>query len=173
MHLLSCKTQHSGGDKKIHRPWKLRSENWAQNNPLEGLTLTRVHCWEQHLLILHTSSDSAVKTAIRRLASCAILLRGLTSWSLFLFFARLYKQIEIHTSEGSGQQVLLLQLRCMPDSSLSLQAIPARTPLQWGGNWTDHTLFTHYAAKMKWVVPKHTVTGRGGRRSLSHQWHVF
>lgn len=48
----------------------------------------------------------------------------------FFFVARLYKQIEIHTSEGSGQQVLLLQLRRTPDSSLSLQAIPARTPPQ-------------------------------------------
>lgn len=130
---------------------------------MEGLTLTWVHCWEKYLLILHSSTVSAVKTTIQKVAN-AILLSGLTSWSPFL--ARLYKQIEIHTSEGSGQQVLLLQLRRMADSSLSLQAIPARTPLQWGGNWTDHILFTHYAAKMKWVPPKHTLTGGWRKEEL-------
>lgn len=86
---------------------------------------------------------------------------GLTLWppfcflcAYFLYFsfslAQLYKQIEIHASEGlCGQQVLLLHLRRTPDSSLSLHVNPARTPPQWGGNWTDRTLFTHFAAKMK------------------------
>lgn len=149
-------------------------------NPVEGVTLTRVHSWEKQPLILQSvlrkcSYIKKERTAIRRSAGGAILLRGLTSQSSVFFFilAQLYKQIQNRTSEGSRQQVLVLLLRRTPDSSVSLQAIPARTPLQWGGNWTDHTLFTHYAAKMKWAVPKHTVTGRGGRRSLFHQWHIF
>lgn len=123
---------------------------------------------------LYEKKKKKKRAAIRRSAGGAILLRGLTSHSpVFFILAQLYKQIQIRTSEFSRQQVLVLLLRRTPDSSVSLQAIPARTPLQWGGNWTDHTLFTHYAAKMKWAVPKHTVTGRGGRRSLFHQWHIF
>lgn len=48
----------------------------------------------------------------------------------FFILAQLYKQIQNRTSEGSRQQVLVLLLRRTPDSSVSLQAIPARTPLQ-------------------------------------------
>lgn len=136
----------------------------AQNSQLEDLTLAWV-CWEHHFLILHTSLKRAKTTAIRWATGVEPPSKEGTLLGPFLSLPRLYKHIEIHTTEGSGQQVQLLQLhRCRhtTDSSvplsLSLQAIPARTPLQWGGNWTDHTLFTHYAVKMKWVVPKHTVT---------------
>lgn len=52
------------------RPWTLHSQKWAQNNPVQEMKLTLVHCWEQHLLILHMSLDSAVKTAFRTLAQC-------------------------------------------------------------------------------------------------------
>lgn len=120
------------------------------------------------------------QTAIRKLAVVASSTEGSLLCPLFysflgffFFLAQLHKHIEIHTSEGSGQQVLPLQPCHEPDSSLPLHAIPARTPLQWGGNWTDHTLFTHFATEMKWAVPKHTVTDSGGRRSLFHQRHVF
>lgn len=163
-----------GGEGGVHQ---------GKSTVLEGCTARTKHAtiywkdWHWQRVIAEDSTfwscthpqTVQTHTANGRLTSSAILLRGFTSFPvfccLFVCLAQLYKEIEIHTSEGSRQQVLLLQLSRTP-------FLPG-TPLQWGGNWTDHTLFTHFTAKMKWVVPKHTVTDRGGRRSLFHQRHIF
>lgn len=128
MHLLSCETWWNWGEwgevgrEKKFSPWKLHSKNnpktiqwkdwrWhgftAENSTFVSCTHSQTVRWKQ---------QSEGKPAVPPASEGSILGHR--------FLARLYKQIEIHTSEYSGQQVLLLHLRHAPDSQLSLQAIP-------------------------------------------------
>lgn len=144
------------------------------------LTTTCWRDWHWHRVVAEDSTFGScghpqilqTYTANGRLTSSAIVLRGLTSSPVFLFVCLVGcffgTAVQRHWDSFKwGLQAAGATVAALP------HALPARTPLQWGGNWTDHTLFTHFIAKMKWVVPKHAVTDRGGRRSLFHQRHIF
>lgn len=145
-HLLRCKTSCSGG-----RQENSPTLNAARQEPSAQQTIGRTDI-DMRSLLRTAPSDLAhiLRHCRRKLHSGYPVLPPSSEGSLlgplgfififggflflfvcfFLFLAQLYKQIEIRTSEGSRQQVLLLQLCRTPDSSLSPHAIPARTPLQ-------------------------------------------